>query len=73
MRISVRQARRELSEAKIKEWGECEIVSDGEVIAILSPVSDVAQAVVSKPSVALRELPLSKARQAAGRLPKDRV
>ena len=63
MRISVRQARRELSEAKIKEWGDCEIVSDGEVIATLTPVAQTGQ---TKPSVA--HLRFSKDAQAKGRL-----
>ena len=66
MRISVRQARRELSEAKIKEWGYCEITADGRVIANLIPVFDVAQTVVPKPSVA--HLRFSKDAQAKGRL-----
>ena len=77
----MRQARRELSEAKIKEWGDCEIVSDGEVIATLTPVAqaglleksdylvtpcNVAQTSKAKSSVA--HLRFSKDAQAKGRL-----
>lgn len=76
--VTVRQARRELSEAKVKEWGYCDIVSDGKVIASLIPVFDVAQAITNKPSVAHTtkakspavhtELKFSKSSQVSGKM-----
>ena len=71
--ITVRQARRELSEAKVKEWMPFQLVSDGEVIAVVTPQYDVRLAKkpspVAKPDVALAEgLRFSKGRQALGKL-----
>jgi len=59
--ITIRQLVRQGSEAKIREWMPCEVVSDGVVIAALVPSHDVRQA---------NELRFSKARQASGRLAK---
>ena len=43
--ITVRQARRELSEARIQDWIPCEIVCDGKVVAMLVEPHDVAPGV----------------------------
>lgn len=74
--ITVRQARRELSEAKIKEWLPFQLVCDGKVIAVVIPQYDVAhpalpvrQANKAKHDVSQAgELMFSKASQTRGRV-----
>lgn len=78
--ITVRQARRELSEAKIKEWMPFQLVSDGIVIAVVVPQYDVAHPSLpvrqankakqgTKHDVALaNELKFSKAGQVRGKM-----
>lgn len=74
--ITVRQARRELSEAKIKEWLPFQLVCDGRVIAVVIPQHDVAhlalpvrQATKAKQDVRQAgELKFSKASQTRGRM-----
>ena len=57
--ITIRQLVRQGSVAKFKEWMPCEIVSDGEIIAVLLPYHDVRQA---------GELRFSKSAQARGHM-----
>lgn len=62
--ITVRQARRELSEARVKEWLPFQLVCDGMVIAVVLPQHDVRQAIKAKHGVnKANDLPFSKARQ----------
>lgn len=67
--ITVRQARRELSEARIKEWMPFQLVSDGVVIAVVTPSCDVRQATKANHNVSQTGgLRFSKASQTKGRM-----
>ena len=74
--ITVRQARRELSEAKIREWLPFQLVCDGKVIAVVIPQYDVAHLTLpvrhtNKASHDVNkgnELKFSKASQTRGRM-----
>jgi hypothetical protein len=66
--VTIRQLVRQSSQ--IEGWLPCEIVRDGEVIAIILPPHDVSQSTEAKQtkhtlSDKLTELPLSKERQAS--------
>jgi len=66
--ITIRQLVRQASQ--LQEWLPCEVVKDGEVIALLLPPNvahDVRQPIErATKSDKLTELPLSKHRQAEG-------
>ena len=67
--ITIRQLVRQGSVAKFKEWMPCEIVSDGEIIAVLLPYHDVRQANKAKHDVRQAgELRFSKSAQARGHM-----
>lgn len=81
--ITIRQLDRQGNVAKIKEWMPFELVSDGEVIAMVTAPDvdrqsegeavEAKQADRQRPRTStktdkLSELPLSKSRQAKGRL-----
>ena len=65
--ISVRELRRSASATSLREWSPCEIVSDGEVVAMLLPPGVTTKHDVRQPK-SVTELPFSKARQARGEL-----
>ena len=77
--INIGQLKHEVTLAKLSEWMPCEIVCDGEVVAILDYPHDVslakepkAKKSKAKHDVSLAGLPLnerfSKSAQASGRM-----
>ena len=69
--LSIRELRRLASATSLREAMPCQITSDGEVIGYLVPAIDYDVRHTAKANTKcdkLTELPLSKARQASGRL-----